>query len=290
MRLGSDVSAYLIMLPVLFCLFMFVWRPIWSGAVLSLYKLQGYEPVEFVGLANYEAIVTESLFTTTVRNTFTYVLFSLLIGFIPPILVAVMVCELRKCKSFVKFAIYFPAICPAIVTSLLWGLLYDPSAGGLFNTMLAQFGIAPYGWLNDADHVIMYIVISMTWAGFGGTAIVYLASLESLPRELYEAAVIDGANIWQRIRYIMLPQMWGVILLMLIRQISGVFQIMTEPLAMTGGGPNNASLSLSLLGYRYGFVYFQIDKAVTVGIITFIILFVTTLFYFYAEKKVSVDA
>ncbi len=287
--LKSDISAYLIILPSLFCLFMFVWRPIVSGFRMSLYDTQGYSLTEFVGLDNYKAIVSDSLFTTAVANTFKYVGWSTLIGFIPPILIAIMICELRYAKSFVKFALYFPAICPVIVTSLLWGLLYEPGPGGLLNTILMKMGMEPNQWLNDANMTIIYIIISKTWQGFGGAAIIYLATLEGLPKELYESAMIDGAGIFQRIRYITLPQMWGVILLMLINNISGVFQIMTEPLTMTGGGPNNASLSLSLLSYRYGFVYMEVDKALTVGVLTFFILFVLTLFYFKLDKKVNID-
>lgn len=287
LKLKTDFSAYILLIPSLILLFILVWRPIYSGFVMSLHKMQGYNMTEFVGLDNYKAIIHESLFKTAVWNSVKYVFWSILIGFIPPIFIAIMMCELRKCKGFTKFAVYFPGICPAIVTSLLWTLMYEPSAGGLLNTFVTNLGMEPYGWLNDQTKTIMYIIVSMSWAGFGSAAILYLATLEGLPRELFEAAMIDGASIFQRIRYITLPQMSGIILLMLIRNISGVFQIMEQPLAMTGGGPNNASLSLGLLGYRYGFVYFQLDKAVTVGFITFALLFIITLVYFRVEKKVS---
>lgn len=286
-RLKADCSAYILLIPALILLLILVWRPIYSGFVMSLHKMQGYNMTEFVGLDNYKAIIHESLFKTAVWNSVKYVFWSLIIGFIPPIFIAIMMCELRKCKGFVKFAVYFPGICPAIVTSLLWALMYEPSAGGLLNTFITHLGMEPNGWLNDQTKTIMYIIVSMSWAGFGSAAILYLATLEGLPKELFEAAIIDGASIFQRIRYITLPQMSGIVLLMLIRNISGVFQIMEQPLAMTGGGPNNASLSLGLLGYRYGFVYFQIDKAVTVGFITFALLFAITLVYFRVEKKVS---
>lgn len=287
LKLKTDISAYILLVPSVILLSILVWRPIYSGFVMSLHKMQGYNMTEFIGLDNYRAIIHESLFTTAVWNSVKYVFWSIIIGFIPPIFIAIMMCELRKCKGFVKFAVYFPGICPAIVTSLLWALMYEPSAGGLLNTIIMRLGMEPNVWLNDQAKTIMYIIVSMSWSGFGSAAILYLATLEGLPKDLFEAAMIDGATIFQRVRYITLPQMSGIILLMLIRNISGVFQIMQEPLAMTGGGPNNASLSLGLLGYRYGFVYFQLDKAVTVGFITFALLFIITLVYFRIEKKVS---
>ncbi len=288
-RLKNDLSAYIIFLPALFCIFMFVWRPIVQGMGMSLYKLQGYEPIEFVGLENYKAVLSETLFKTTFFNTLKYVGLSIVVGFIPPIFFAIMINELRTMKSFVKFAIYFPSIAPAIITSLMWAIFYDPSAGGLFNTILMGMGFPQMQWLNDANNVILYIIISMTWTGFGGAVIMYLASLQSVSKEMYEAAYIDGASIWQRIWHITLPSLSSIILLMLINNISGVFQVFNEPLAMTGGGPNNASVSLSLLVYRYAFVYFKTEKALALGVITFIMLFIMTLFYFYVQKKVSVD-
>lgn len=288
-KLKNDLSAYIIFLPALFCIFMFVWRPIFQGMGMSLYKLQGYEPIEFVGLENYKTVLTETLFKTTFLNTLKYVGLSIVVGFIPPIFFAIMINELRAMKSFVKFAIYFPSIAPAIITSLMWAIFYDPSAGGLFNTVLMKMGLPQMQWLNDANNVILYIIISMTWTGFGGAAIMYLASLQSVSKEMYEAAYIDGASIWQRVWHITLPSLSSIILLMLINNISGVFQVFNEPLAMTGGGPNNASVSLSLLVYRYAFVYFKTEKALALGVITFIILFIMTLFYFYVQKKVDID-
>jgi len=285
-----ELAAYVLIIPALICLILFVWRPILEGAVLSLYKLQGYAPVKFVGLNNYREIINETLFKKAITNTFAYVLYSFLIGFPLPIIVAIIINEIRYCKCFVRFSIYFPSICPAVIVSLLWTLIYDPSAGGLLNTILSKFGAAPMEWLNDGSKAIFYIVISMTWSGFGGSAILYLSTLQGINKEMYEAAYIDGAGIWKKTWYITLPQISSIIALMAIRQFSGVFQIFNEPMVMTGGGPSNATVTLSLLGYRYGFVYYKLEKALTVGVITFIILFVLTLFYFRIEKKVSNDA
>ena len=121
-RLKSDVSAYWLILPSLLCLLLIVWRPIFTGMYLSLFKLQGYTPVSFAGLENYRNVPNETLFNTTLANTFKYVGYSLVVGFVPPIFFAIMINEIRYMKSFVKFSIYFPSICPAIITSLMWTL------------------------------------------------------------------------------------------------------------------------------------------------------------------------
>lgn len=288
-KIGNDFSAYILMLPAVLAIFLFLWKPIFQGAYLSFFKMQGYTPTQFIGFENYKTVVTESIFNTTLLNTFKYVGWSLLVGFIPPIFIAIMLNEVRWCKGFIRFSIYFPSISPVIVTSLLWALIYDPSAGGLLNMFLIKLGIPAQQWLNDANNVILYIIISMTWSGFGSAVILYLSSLQGINSEMYEAAYIDGAGLWARIRYITIPQMWGIILLMLVNNISGVFQVFAQPLAMTGGGPNNASMSLSLLAYRYAFQNFKTEKALATGMITFVILFIMTIFYFRLEKKVKND-
>lgn len=288
-KLKNDFSAYILMIPAIILIFLLVWRPIYQGFILSFFKMQGYDPVEFAGFENYKSVLTETLFKSTLLNTLKYVAWSIVVGFIPPIFIAVMLNEVRWCKGFIKFAIYFPSISPVIVTSLLWAFIYDPSAGGLLNTILLKLGMSSQQWLNDPNHAILYIIISMTWSGFGSATILYLSSLQGINSEMYEAAYIDGAGVWARIWNITIPQMWGVILLMLVNNIVGVFQVFAQPLAMTGGGPNNASMSLSLLAYRYAFVYMKTEKALAIGMITFAILFVMTIFYFWLEKKVTYD-
>ncbi len=288
-RLKMDLPAYVLLIPSILCLFLFTWRPIVEGFCLSVFKLQGYQPVQFVGFRNYMEIMRDSQFIKTLINTFSYVGWSFVIGFVPPIVVAIIVNELRSCKGFVRFSIYFPSMTPAIITSLMWTLLYNPGPGGLLNTILMNLGFEAQPWLNDANNAIIYIVITMTWGGFGGTAVLYMSSLQGISNDLYEAAFIDGASLWRRIWHITLPQISSIILLMFIKQFSGVFQIFNEPLMMTGGGPNNATVTLSLLGYRFAFVYFQLEKALTVGVITFVILLVLTSFYFWVEKKVTID-
>ena len=288
-RFMMDFPAYLLLIPSVFCLFMFTWRPIFMNFFMSVFRLQGYQPVEFIGLENYIRIIKDSLFLKTLTNTFTYVGWSFVVGFLPPIFVAIIVNELRACKSFVRFAIYFPSMTPIIITSLMWTLIYNPGPGGLLNSIFMKLGFEALPWLNDANNAILYIIISQTWAGFGSAAVLYMSTLQGISNDLYEAAFIDGATLWRRIWHITLPQIASIILLMFIRQFSGVFQIFNEPLMMTGGGPNNATVTLGLLSYRYAFVYFQLEKAITVGVITFLILLVLTSFYFWVEKKVTID-
>lgn len=283
----KNIAGWLMLLPTVVFAYFIIWRPIVMGFYQSLFDMQGSTMLEFVGLENYKDITTDTNFTKVLFNTFKYTGFSLLVGFLPPVIVAILLNEVRHIRAFFKTAIYLPVVLPGIAVYMLWYYLYLPGESGLLNTILASFGIDPQPWLQDAGTSILWIVITMTWQSFGGSTLMYLAALQGINRELYEAAEIDGAGMRKRLRYIMLPEIYPIALLLFIRQIIGVFQVMEQPLAMTGGGPNGASTSLALLAYKYAFEYFQFDKAMATGVITFIILVMITGVYLVLEKKMN---
>ncbi|MEG2380568.1 MAG: sugar ABC transporter permease [Oscillospiraceae bacterium] len=285
--IGRNFSAWLLLLPSVVLLFMVMWQPIIKGIVLSFFHMKGYDAVGFAGFQNYKDVISDTLFFETLKNTFSYVFWSLLIGIIPPIIVAAMLNELKYAKSIFKFAIYFPSMVPVIATALVWYFLFQPGENGVLNMIMGQMGIPASQWLQNPNMTIPLICLTMTWKGFGGTAILYLASMQGINTELYEAATIDGSGIFRKFWHVTLPQISGVALLMLVRQIIAVFQVMVEPMAMTGGGPNNASITLSLQAYQYAFRNFQVDKSLALGVITFLILMVLTVFYFKLKNKVE---
>lgn len=281
----KDWLAWLIMLPSLFLFLIFQWGPLIEGVVLSFFRTKGFKAVRFVGFENYKDIISNSAFQQTLKNTFVYVMWSILLGFILPIIVAVIINEMHHLQSFFKFSVYFPQMVPGIAAALLWYYMFDPSKNGLLNMLLSSMGLPPSQWLQNPKLTIMLIIITMTWRGFGGTVIIYLASLQGVNTELYEAASIDGAGIWRKFINITIPQIKSIISIMAVLQIIGVFQVMYEPMTMTGGGPNNASSSLMLQSYNYAFTYFQADKSMTVGVITFLILLVFTMIYYKLDKR-----
>lgn len=263
--------------------------PLISGIVLSFFKTKGYDAVKFVGLQNFIDVIQDSEFKSTLFNTVSYTTWSLVIGFLVPIVVAIILNEMVNCKAFFKFSVYFPTMVPGIACALLWYFMFDPGKGGLLNSILIQLGLPQSQWLQNPQLTIPLIVLTMTWKGFGGTSLIYLASLQGINQELYEASIIDGSNLIQRIRYITIPQIANIILLMLIMQIIGVFQVMAEPLTMTDGGPSNASTSLMLQSYFYAFRYFRADKSMALGVITFVMLALLTVIYQMFSKKATLD-
>lgn len=282
-----EMNAWVFLIPSVLLLLLMVWEPLVSTIRMSFYETRGFDTVEFIGLENYKNVVANSGFLKTLKNTVLYVFWSLVIGYLFPYVVAVMVNEMVHAKSAFRFFCYFPVMVPGMAASLMWKFLFEPGENGILNAILVFLGFEPSQWLQNPDLVIPLLVITMTWRGFGGTMLIYLASLQGISQELYEAASIDGAGFFQKIRYIQFPEMKSLLLLMLIRQIIGVFQVMQEPLAMTAGGPNNASMTLMLSSYNYAFTYFQVGRAMAVGTITFLILVVFTVIYQVVSRKVE---
>lgn len=284
---AKNISGWALILPSIFLFIMLVWRPIGIGIMYSFFKLQGFTPVEFAGLENFKDVLSDTNFTQTLWNTLKYVLWSLVIGFPLPFICAVMMNEMVHLKGYFKVTTYLPVIIPIIATSLIWKMVYMDGPGGLLNMIRYFLGFPPANWLSNKNLTIPLIIISVSWNGFGGTLIMYLATLQGINQELYEAARLDGAGFFGRIVHVLLPRMRGILLLMLIRQVIGVFNITEQPLSMTGGGPNGASMSLGLTNYFYAFKYGQYDKSLALGVVTFGLLLVLTFIYFGLDKRVD---
>jgi len=284
-RVWRDIPVWGLVLPSLFLFIVFSWQPLVSGIYLSFFQTKGYSPERFIGLQNYVEVIQNSEFQQTLVNTFTYVFWSLIIGFLLPIIIAIIVNEMVHFKSFFKFSVYFPVIVPGIAAAMMWMFMFEPGAGGLLNLLLGKLGLGPYPWLQNPQWSIPLIVVTMTWKSFGGGVILYLASLQGVNRELYEAASLDGAGIGQRLKRVTIPQISNIIGIMFILQIIAVFQVMYEPLTMTEGGPSNSSMSLMLQSYFYAFRYFNAGKSMAIGSITFIILLVLTFIYFRVNRR-----
>jgi len=287
LQLKKDLSAWMWLMPALIAIYLMIWRPTVMGGVYSFFKMKGYTPQEFIGFQNYIEVIKDTEFIPTLLNTVQYVVLSLVIGFLPPLILAIMINELVHFKNGFKLITYLPSILPGIAVSLMWYYMYSPDTSGLLNSLLGLFGIEPYGWLSDERFTILYIVISMTWCGMAGSMLFYFSCLQGINTELYEAALIDGAGIFSRLMHVTLPQLSGVLLLNFINQIIGIFQIMEQPMTMTGGGPNNASTTVGYQIFKYGFVSGRAGHAMALSVIMFFILIIFTAFYFKLEKKAS---
>lgn len=287
-RSAEQAKAWLIMLPSLMLMTFFVWEPLFESVRMSLYKTRNVELIRFIGFDNYISVMKKDDFLQALMNTFSYTFWSLLIGFLLPMVLAVLIGETRRGKGFFRTVAYLPNMLPGLAVVILWSSFFSGGQTGVLNILLSALKIPPQTYLTRAELVIPIIIIIATWKGAGATALIYMASIAGISPELYEAATIDGAGVWQRIRHIMLPAIKKLTGTLLILQIISVFQIMYEPMVLTKGGPDNASLSLMQLMWQYAFGgSMNYGKASAVAVIVTLILLVMTAIYSYFNRKES---
>ena len=249
----GGLTSLLFLLPLLIIFGVFSWTPIVESVVMSFQKTNLVTPAVFVGWDNFVAVFRDPVFWIAVRNTAYFALLALLFGYPIPLVAAVLMSEVKRMKGFYSVLAYLPVIIPPVVSVLLWKIFYDASADGVFNSILAWVGIPPQPWIQDAATAMPSLVLEATWAGAGGTIIIYLAALTSVSPDLYDAAEVDGASIWGKIWHVTLPQLRGILFITLILQIIATAQVFLQPFLFTGGGPVNSTTTILLLIYQYAF-------------------------------------
>jgi multiple sugar transport system permease protein len=266
------------LLPSILVFAIFQWYPIIKNFVIAFQEYVPGFPATWVGLDNFKSVIASPKIPIAIRNTVTYVLICLVIGYVVPIIVSIAISEVRKGRGFFRLAIYVPNIIPSIAIAIIWRWIFNPQFG-LLNIFVGALGIPPQQWLLSKDQVLFSLALMSTWQNFGGTAVLYMASLTSVSGELYEAAELDGAGLFQRIRYVTLPAISGTMSLLLVLQLIATFQVMQEPFVLTAGGPNDASLTLMLKTYNYAFVDIEFGKAGALGSLLFLALLAFSVMY-----------
>ena len=250
---NGGISRLLFLLPLLAIFGAFSWYPIVRLVLMSFQHTNLVQPATWVGFQNFSEVWNDPLFPIAVRNTLYFAGLALIFGYPLPLVVAVLMSEVRRRRGLYAALAYLPVVIPPVVAVLLWKFFYDAGPTGVFNTILGWFGISPQAWIGSTRQAMPSLVLESTWANAGGTVIIYLAALVSVNPELYEAASVDGAGLWKKIWHVTLPQMRTVLLVTMILQIIGTAQVFLEPYLFTSGGPNNATLTVLLLIYNYAF-------------------------------------
>lgn len=275
----KNLLAWLIMLPSLILFAFFVWTPLIKNVILSFFS--DYSFKEFVGFKNYQALFQDVSFIAALKNTFKYIFWSLLIGFLVPMIIGFLLSEVIHAKGFFRVCIYIPCMISGIAVVFLFKNVYGDETYSILNVILKAFGGTPRKWASDPNIIIPLIVIAMTWKGAGGTALIYLSNFQQIDSSLYEAARMDGAKPFQRFARVMMPQMRNTILTLLVLQIISVFQVFYEPLVIGNwGGPLDSSMSLMLLAYKFAFNDLEFAKGAAASIFLALIILVFTLAYF----------
>ena len=284
----GELTAWLMMLPGIVLFAFFLWEPMLEGIRMSFYETKNVELVKFIGADNYISVFGKHDFIQALINTFAYTFWSLVIGFLLPMFLALFIGETVRGKGLIRTAVYLPNILPGLAAIILWSTFFSAGPSGVLNILLSKLGIPAQTYLTRSEFVIPIIITISTWKGAGATALIYMAGMAGVNPELYEAAALDGASVLQRIRHILLPALSKLTGTLLILQIISVFQIMYEPMVLTYGGPDNASLSLMLLMWRYAFGgNMDFGKASAVAVVITLILLVFTAIYNFVNSRQS---
>jgi len=270
-RIQDNLMAYAFMAAGIACFALFSWYPLVRGVILSFQQVNFITDPIWVGTENFSNLFDDPLFWTAWKNTAYFTGLALLFGFAVPLAVAILLNELRHFKGFFRIAVYLPVMLPPIVGVLLFRYFYDPG-NGLFNTILRGVGLPESQWTQSSSTAMISLVLVSTWANMGGATLMYLAALQSIPGELYEAAELDGASVWQRLRHVTFPQLRFIMLVLLLLQIIATMQVFIEPFALTGTS-NPDTITVMVLIYRYAFtVNNDFGLAAAMSVLLFVVL------------------
>ncbi|WP_232057943.1 carbohydrate ABC transporter permease [Cohnella abietis] len=261
----------LFLLPEIIIFFIFLWMPIFKGIMYSFYNVDFVSGNSFVGWQNFKEVLSNPDYYTAIKNTLVYMGLAALIGFWVPIAMAIAVSELKWFQGSARIVGYLPSIIPAIVLYGMWQWFFD--AVGPINSFFNYLGLPDFDFYSK-EHAVFSLIILETWQNFGSATLIYIAGLAAIPKDLYEASELDGAGVWARIRYITLPSIKNLILLLLVLQLIATSQAFQSQLLMFGGGPDNATLTYLLLTTREAFTFMNFGKASAMGVIMFAFLLV----------------
>src|SRR5258708_3665958 len=289
---SSTLVPYVLTSPALLCLLTFSVLSISVAGAVSLTKLDisglaDYTQVHFIGLHNYQAMFGDPAFWEALGNT----AFFVTVG-VPTLVIGSLAIAIALNFSRSRFfralkAFYFvPAITAIVAISLIWGNLYN-SQFGLLNWLLSLVGIAPVQWLTDPTIAKLSVALVAIWRGSGLDIIIFLAALQAIPPEYYEAAAVDGAGEWQKIFRITVPLMRFAIFFVTVTTLINWMQFFDEPYVLTQGGPVHATTSMSLYIYQQGFRYNEFGFASAASIVLFAIIAVVTVIQLRARQDVD---
>jgi len=266
-RDASNIG-WLFLLPGILVFFIFFWYPTGAAFVVSMQKYEIFGNSKFIGLVNFRNALSDPLTLISFRNTFYFTFLSILLTFLVPILVAILLMEMRKNVVRIMMILWFIPI-SSMAGVVLWKWFYDPQYG-LLNGILISLGLPKLGWLQDSRITMLCLVLPGLI--MYGPGLIYIASLQSLPSELYEAAELEGASFWRKMWSITLPRMRPVISVMLTLAIISNMQMFTQAYVMTYGGPGNATYSVVMHIYEIAFTEYQFGKSTCIAIMLFFII------------------
>jgi multiple sugar transport system permease protein len=278
--------------PALLLIGVFFFVPVVGSLLLSItdfdiYAIADPANARFVGVANYAELLRNPVFWTAVRNTFYFALVGGPLTVAASLAAALLInARIVRFKGFFRTIYFVPFVTTLVAVAIVWRYLYHPQYG-LFNYALGWFGVGPIDWLGDPRWSMPAIILLAVWKNFGYNMLIFIAGMQTIPRELYEAADLDGAGAFRQFRHITLPMLAPTFLFVGVITMIGYFQLFAEPYVMTAGGPLRSTTSLVLLMYEEGFRWWRMGTAAAVSFILFGIILIWTLIQFRLQREAA---
>lgn len=267
---------YAILLPTAAILLVFRFLPMLQAFWISLHEYDLIRPARFVGLANFIDLLWDPLFLNSARVSVAYVVFSCVPVWVLSLALAVLFNREIRAKNLFRSAAFMPVVMPMVVNALVWTFMYHQD--GVVNTILGWFGIDPVPWLRSSTWALWAVIVIGIWRATPYYMVIFLAGLQAIPNEYYEAAKIDGADAWTEFRHITLPLLKPTTLLVMVMSVIVAMKVFAVPLIMTGGGPADSTRVLPLFIYQTAFEFFKMGRAAAMSVFLFAAVMVFTLF------------
>jgi multiple sugar transport system permease protein len=274
-------AAWCFVAPALLVIAVFFFLPVVAALAMSLtdfdiYALADSRNLRLVGLQNYAQLLQTPLFWQALGNTLYFVVVGVPLSITVSFGAALLLhSRLVKFQAFFRTALFAPVVTTLVAVAVIWRYLFHPHYG-LLNYTLGLIGISPVDWLGDPRWAMPAIIVFAVWKNFGYNMIILLAGLQSIPEQLYEAARIDGASMWQQFRHVTLPMLAPIVTMVNILTIAGYFQLFAEPYVMTQGGPLQSTVSVLYFMYEEGFKWWNLGSASAVAFVLFLFIFCVT--------------
>ena len=279
--MNGRLAAWTFVAPALSVLAVFFGLPVLAALLLSLsdfdlYALADWKNLRFVGLHNYADLLQTPLFWKSLGNTFYFVLVGVPLSIGTSLAAALLLhAPVTRFRAFFRTALFAPVVTTLVAVAVIWRYLFHTSYG-LVNWMLGHLGIAPIDWLGDPHWAMPTIILLAVWKNFGYNMVIFLAGLQAIPQDLYEAARIDGATRWRQFLHITLPMLGPVLMVVGVITVAGYFQLFAEPYVMTRGDPLQSTVSVLYFMFEEGFRWWNLGRASAVAFLLFLIIFAVT--------------
>lgn len=274
-------AGWLMTAPALTAIGLFFLVPAIAALILSftdfdIYALANLDNLRFIGLANYQRLITNPLFWQAMGNTMWFVIFGVPLVVIASLAAALLVnARTLRWRPLWRVALFAPFVTTLVATAVVWNYLLH-TRYGLINYALGGLGIAPVDWLGNPKTALPAILLFVAWKSFGYNMIIFLAALQAVPRELEDAARVDGAGAWMRFRHVTLPAIAPTVLLVAILTVAGMFQLFAEPYVMTQGGPARSTVTVLYFMFEEGFKWWNLGSGSAVAFILFLCILAVT--------------